>query len=418
MSAKKATLPPFRFLPEHVERFKGFYPQARGGVYHIKWRDPLVRTKWHSARGGTTYTEVVTTLEQLSARVHSKRPIVTTVTKTWQVIEDWFEQEVIPKKAPSTTKNYAYLVERFILPNLGEIRFSELSESVIDEFLERIDEFDTADPLLKRHDGVSVEQVNSLKKTVKSLCRWASAQGYTLGNPAANIRFETAEHSEQPIYTPEQFEFVLEFVNDYYMVHLMTLYWSSLRPGELAALSWRNVVFREDGRVDINVSRGLSLKTIGKTKTPKSRRTVTLPVSIATALKEHREVQRSTQLAHPDDLVFTTSTGKTLDIARLRERHFYKAQERANKFRAMHELEPLPRVSLKGLRHSSITVLSDGRLSDKAVQRHAGHTNQRTTDGYTHRDAERRHAVADRLEEARDAALEALEATKETEHTA
>ena len=394
-----ATLPKFEFHPEHKDACRGFSVRIKGGVYHIQWRDPVTR-KMKSKRGGTTHTEVMETIGQLGARTSIGKPVVSGTVPTWQVIEDWFERGVIGKKRPKTAQTYAYYVERFILPTLGGVRFSSLTEPVVSGFFERIDEFDAADPLLKKKAGVSVHQVNTVKKVVKSLFRWAHDEGYILGNPAANLRLETVEPSERSIYTPQQFEVLLNYVNPYYRPHVMTLYWSSMRVGELGALSWENIHFRSDGKVDIHIEHGLSLKEVGPPKTPKSRRLITLPGFIAVALKEHKERQARTHEPHPSNLVFTTSAGGTLDIGRFRERVVYKARERANKALAAQELEPLAKVTVHGLRHSTLTLYSDAgvNLPQAVIQRHAGHTTQRTTDLYTHLEDKRREALAEVME--------------------
>jgi integrase len=299
-------------------------------------------------------------------------------------------------------------VERFILPALGALKFSKVTEPVLNQFFERIDEFDRADPLRKTHVGVTDSQVNTVKKLLKALFRWAQKEGYVLGNPAANLRQTHVEPAERTIYSPEEFEFLLHYVNSYYRPHLMVLYWSSIRPAELGALSWdEDIDFRSDGRVDLRIRHQLSSKVVGPTKTLKSKRLITLPMFIADALREHKEVQERTHKPHPQGLVFTTSAGNTFDNDRFRIRILYKAEELANKARVAQGLEPLPKVSPYGFRHSTLTVYSDvgASLPEAAIQQHAGHTSQRTTDLYVHPDGKRREALAEIMESEHDAVM-------------
>jgi integrase len=273
---------------------------------------------------------------------------------------------------------------------------------VLEAFFERIDEFDSADPLLRKSAEVSANQVNVVKKMTKSLFRGAHEQGYIMANPAESLRLESVETKEHALYTPEQFGLLLEYVNPYYQPHLLTLYWSSMRVGELGALAWDDIRLRPDGKVDIRIEHGLSLKSIGRTKTPKSRRLLTMPAFVASAIREHQIRQAQTHAPHPSNLVFTTSAGGTLDTGRFRERVLYKALERANKALAVQGLESLPKVTVHGLRHSTITVYSDmgSSLPEAAIRQHAGHTNQQTTNLYTHLDDQRREAMAELMEAA------------------
>ncbi len=401
-------LPPFTYLPEHKDLFVGYFVRERNGAYHVQWRDPVTR-RMKSLKAGYTYTEVVTFIMELKKKVSIGKPVVSTSAPFWQVVENWFEREVIPNKKPKTEKDYRYYCDRFLLPTFSESRYSDMTKPVLEEFFTRIDEFDTADPMRKRianHGVVTVEQVNSLKKVTKSLFRWGCEEGYALSNAADDIVLEAVEPQERNIHTPEEFEFVLGFVNDYYKVHCLTLFWSSFRVGELAALPWNNIYFRPDGRVDIGITQGLSWKTITTPKTKKSVRKVTLPASVANALRQHQSRQQATQPPHPDNLVFTTTEGRTMDIGRFRERIWYKAQERANKYLVLQGMEPLPRVQVHGMRHSTITVFQNtDALPKGAVQQHAGHTNERTTSRYTHLEEQRRLAISDMIEHRRDEIL-------------
>ncbi len=191
---------------------------------------------------------------------------------------------------------------------------------------------------------------------------------------------------------------MLAFADSYYRVHLATLFYGGIRGCELAALPWRDVTFRDDGRVDIRITQSLSRHTIGPPKTKGSVRTVTLPPHVADQLRAHRERQALTQLPHSDDLVFTTVTGCRLYLPNLRERVLYAAIDRANTYLEEQERPVIPHVQLHGLRHSCITMLRSAGVADIAVQRLAGHTTLAMTDRYTHIDEQRRDEVAHALE--------------------
>lgn len=97
-----------------------------------------------------------------------------------------------------------------------------------------------------------------------------------------------------------------------------------LRPGELTDLRWVDVDL-EVGRVAVqgSMKRERSGLRLGETKTPKSRRTLTIPSSVAATLEAHRARQLEEQTRARDvwvdtGLVFTTEIGTPLDPANLR----------------------------------------------------------------------------------------------------
>lgn len=400
---RKGQLPAFRFLPEDQELFKGFSVRVKGDVYHVQWRDPITR-KQRSKRGGVTYSQVIETIRAIAARTTMGQPVISGSLLLWQIIELFFETEVIPNKKPKTEANYAYFAERFVLQSIGRLRGGEISAALLEEFIRRLPEFDTADPKKKRTDGVSIDQVNHVKKFLKALFRWAHGKGYVLVNPAAGLRLEAVEPAERAIYTPEQFEILLSHANDYYRAHLMVLFWSSMRIGELAAISAEDISHRSDGAIDIHIRRAVSVGLIGSTKTPKSRRIITLPKFVGDEVRRLQSLQAELHPTHPEGLVFTSSAGRTLDGGRFRDRVLYKAWERANKSLALKEKALLPKVTVHGLRHSTITAYREQGhdLPATAVQRHAGHTNLRMTDHYTHLDVQRREAISSLIERIHD----------------
>ena len=398
------------WLPEHQRECEGFWLRERNGGLHVEWRDPVTR-RMRSKRVGTDYSEAYAATKQLSSMVRLGNSVAPKSATVYQVAQDWLDRQLVPKCKPATVANYRYLLERFILPTLAERRFADIDPLTWNAFFSRIAEFDTADPKRKKNIGVTPEQVNATMKVVKSLARWAFVNGYAAENTAAGVRMTTVEHRERETLTAEQFEFMLGFADEYYLVHLSALFYGGVRGCELAALPWRNVTFRDDGRLDIRISQSLSRGTIGTPKTKSSARLITLPPHVADLLRVHMARQAATQPPHPDDLVFTTRRGNRLNLQNLRGRVFYPALDRANAHLAKEDLPALPKVVLHGLRHSCLSMLRSVGVADVAVQKLAGHTSMRTTDMYTHIDEQYRAEVALALDAAHHTAIAARKAS-------
>ncbi len=145
-----------------------------------------------------------------------------------------------------------------------------------------------------------------------------------------------------------------------------------LRPGELTGLRWIDVD-PEAGRLAVQGSMksersGLRL---GETKTPKSRRTLTIPPLVAVALEVHRarqveEQARAREVWVDSGLIFTTEIGTPLDPANLR-----------HAFGRLTETAGLGHWTLNELRHSTASLLSAGGVRLEVIADVLGHTSTR-----------------------------------------
>src|SRR5713101_3081574 len=110
---------------------------------------------------------------------------------------------------------------------------------------------------------------------------------------------------------------------------------TGIRTEEARALRWDHVELdgNPDARLPLppHMAVWRSVRLHGDTKTEKSRRTLALPQSAVTALREHRKRQAEARLAagalwQDSGLVFTTSVGTPLDASHVR-RDFRPVQE-------------------------------------------------------------------------------------------
>jgi integrase len=96
-----------------------------------------------------------------------------------------------------------------------------------------------------------------------------------------------------------------------YRAVVATLAWTGLRASEALGLCWEDIDF--EGR-ELRVRHQLDGQ--GKLKKPKTRagsRSIPLLPVLEKELREHRQKQFARGLATPEQLVFTTMTGKPLD---------------------------------------------------------------------------------------------------------
>ncbi len=153
---------------------------------------------------------------------------------------------------------------------------------------------------------------------------------------------------------------------------------TGMRKGELLALRWRDVDLT-CGTVSVRASltRTTSGYIIGKPKTKRSERTLTLPEVAWDALREHRRRQNAERLAtrgwREQDMVFSDEVGAVLDHDVVRHRYAAFLRRHA-----------LPDIRFHDLRHTAATVLVGEGENIKVVSARLGHSQLATTDRYTH----------------------------------
>jgi integrase len=145
-----------------------------------------------------------------------------------------------------------------------------------------------------------------------------------------------------------------------------------LRPGELTGLRWSDIDL-DAGRLAIEKSlksekAGLRL---GATKTPKSRRPLTLPRPVSDALRAHRKRQLEDRLKaggawHDTGFVFTSEIGTPLDPSNLRDA-FDKITTKAG----------LGHWTPNELRHSAASLLSAKGVPLEMIADVLGHASTR-----------------------------------------
>jgi integrase len=132
-----------------------------------------------------------------------------------------------------------------------------------------------------------------------------------------------------------------------------------------------------DARVPVppHIAVWRSIRLHGDTKTEKSRRTLALPQSAVTALREHRKWQAEARLSagplwQDTALVFTTSVGTPLDASDVRR-----------DFRALCKKADIEGVwAPRELRHTFVSVMSESGVAVEEISRLAGHSSSRTTE--------------------------------------
>ncbi len=145
---------------------------------------------------------------------------------------------------------------------------------------------------------------------------------------------------------------------------------SACRLGELLGLRWAALDL-ERGEVQITAALKdvSSHRSLGRPKTPHSRRTIPLTPLAVDALKRHRLAQMKERMAHGPDwnthqLVFVTTTGNG----------YARSNWRLQQYIPMIEKAGLPYLHPHGLRHTAATLLLLEGVQPLVVSQMLGHS--------------------------------------------
>jgi len=153
------------------------------------------------------------------------------------------------------------------------------------------------------------------------------------------------------------------------------------RRGELLGLHWEDIDFRNN---TVEIDKALLYAPqkgvyIDDTKTEESVRCINIPESMLDALSDYREWQDEQRIAAGDrweetGFIFTNWQGEVIRPDRL-----------SSWLRNFVEKNNLPKVTIKGLRHTSATLLIMSGLNVRSLANRLGHAKtSTTTDIYSH----------------------------------
>ena len=273
-------------------------------------------------------------------------------------LADEFLDDVKARKPAATYRNFRYCTLRALRVLGTTLRVGEMRKFHLAK-LEQVLVKEEYSPTTIRDTIAMAQQV----------LNWAVDQELLDVSPVPKYK-KPAAHSRSRVITPEEFKAIFRKADRDFRRFLIALRLTGCRPGELRKLIWAWV----------DLERGLWIipehKTIGRMKQPRPR-IIPLPRAVLMACrwlarKPHR----------PEDHVYLNKLGipYTMDCV-------VRKMDRLRK-RAGIEPKGGEQIVLYSNRHTFGTD-SSGRVSDLELAELMGHTDVRTTQRYTHFNAER-----------------------------
>ncbi len=274
-----------------------------------------------------------------------------------------YEEDKMPRVKLNTWLTKKHIIETKILPELGEIKLSEITAADILRW---------ENGLLSYRDRSGADYSQTYLRTIctelSSMLNHACRFYGLRSNPMATAgKIGSTQHDEMKIWTPEQYERFAEVMRDKPMSYhaFELLYWCGLRLGELLALTKADFDLDNDMLSVTKSYQRLNRKDIITTpKTAKSVRKIVMPKFLT---EEMREFFRLAKYLNPRDRIFQMSKS-----------YMHHEMDRGCKEAG------LDRIRIHDLRHSHVSLLIELEYSIPAIAERMGHESTDITFQYAH----------------------------------
>lgn len=331
-------------------------PNGTGSVFKLatgRWAAEITAypkadgTPVRRRRTARTKTEALALLEELNAQYWSADTDEFPVDMT---VQDWctyWVERLAPQTArEDTVAQYASLLESYVLSYVGRIELRGLRTPDLVRW---------QDALTRR--GLSPGTVKAARAPLSAALNHAARLGLVTMNPLAPLRAprKRPEDSRSRWLTETEMlnygEVFARHEDRRLAAYVLIIVHRGLRKEEVTGLRWSAIDFTT-GEIDIRTRirrerrRGpdgkyITLLTEGPLKSSSSYRTSSLNGPIENALRAWKRTQAETRLKSenwPDDLVFTTSTGRPVDVGNLERAYRAEVKRTGLRYVSFHDL--------------------------------------------------------------------------------
>jgi integrase len=298
-----------------------------------------------------------------------------------EVGDEWLEKtkrrEVLSRSRvqfkPSTLRHYESALERYVYPDLGAVRLSDLRRSDVQALVDRL-----------VGSGLSGSTVRNAIMPLRVIVRYAIRREGLLTNPTMDLELPEPGGRRERAATPVEAATILDALFEDDRALWATAFYAGLRRGELRALRVSDLRGLDGESVaSIRVERAWD--DVEGEVAPKSKasvREVPMPGTLRTILAEHVERQRR----RGDDFVFGDAprTPFVADTVRQRALRAWAASAVG----AFLTGRPLPvelvPIGLHECRHSYSSFLDAAGVSETRADRYMGHSIRTVSGRYRH----------------------------------
>ena len=335
---------------------------------------------------GKTEAEAIEKLAELKASL--KRGEKTISERT--TVDRWFHEwiEVYKKSSGITEKSLAMYGEKYrnyIKPEIGSMKLKDVKEIHLQK-------------IMNGQAGRSYSHCAKLRMVMQELFSKARKSRLITYDPAEDIKLPSTSRGGNRSITDQERSHILAVADTHRAgLWILTMLYAGLRPGEAAALQWKDIDF---DRNEIHIYKAIESGS-GAIKGPKTAAGVRdIPI--------HGELRRKLEAAkgEPFDYVFTMTNGNpmTSDGMQRTWRSFRRALDLemgAKTYRNKIIQSVVAKdLTVYCLRHTFCTDLQRAGVPINVAKELMGHSNISVTANiYTHRDSDTLHANIEKLTE-------------------
>lgn len=287
-------------------------------------------------------------------------------------------------RSPATIEANTDHAQR-VIAAIGRERIATLQPARVDAMLRKM-----------AADGYARATIAGTRGLLARAIRLAERDGLVTRNVALIAEIPDAPRRKSQAMTREQVSALLRLeLSPWWRAFLTVAVTTGLRPGEMLGLRWEDVNLDEGVlrvRQALHQSRGQGRAglTTGTLKTERSRRALRMPAPARAALRALRRSQAGEQLAlgchyEGSGLVFADNAGRARWPQQV-AREFARLCDEARLGR---------RWTLRELRHTFVSQMSDAGIDCEVIADHVGHVNSTVTRSvYRHQLAEQVGAAA------------------------
>ena len=343
-------------------------------------------TKYKSVYG-KTYTEAKTklfeaqTLLGVNAEKNKDNKMLFS-----EILFRWMDNNRLKHKG-ATEHKYYYLIEKHIIPELGNIPISQIDATMLNAFLDN----KASDGRLDKAGGLSYSYVKTIAFIIQSSMKFAAQERHCLPLNHNIIKPNVRKRELRILSVSEQrqFEVYLSAKIDNTRIAILICLHAGLRLGEICALKWNDVDLQSKvihvrhtvSRVRDN-SNETSSKTLLVIETPKTQSSARdIPIS-SILFSYLKEIKRTS------DEHYILSGNSTFLSPRTLEYRFKKL---------VGECE-ITTINFHALRHTFATRCIEAGVDIKSLSEILGHANVGITlNTYVHSSMEMKHRQIEKL---------------------
>ena len=307
-------------------------------------------------------------------------------------LRQWLEGYAASHLSLKSSESYRHQMECYVIPELGRIRLIDLRPQHIQGYVQKA----LKEGRKLKTGGLSHRTVQYHYRILSKSLNDAMKMGLIAFNACKGVSPPRPQRSEIPSIGPDELSRLIEAIEpSSFFLYYYTLLLTGLRRSELLALKWRDVDLELSSFYVNHSLHRLDDGTIivKEPKTPRSRRPVDLPPSLALTLRQHRIDSQAKwvlmgKTLTENDYVYHMVNGSPLNPNTV-SHTFGKLMERAG----------MPDIRLHDLRHIHATMLLKAGTHPRIVQERLGHSSIATTlDIYSHTVPGLQKAAAERLD--------------------